>query len=196
MFWKLSWRGSAELKSISTGRTGCVHGRFQPFHNGHLEYVLYAYERVDVLFVGLTNPDPSHLTVEELAPHRHLRKNNPFPYYLRMQFARTALIEAGCADARLRFVPFPLSQLDLLSYYVPDDAVHFVCVFDKWGAGKVERLQAGGFRAEGIRELARRPSGSEIRARLGRGESVAGLVPPILEHQIVSLWPLVQPSVE
>jgi nicotinamide mononucleotide adenylyltransferase len=37
-----------------TKRTiGVVHGRFQPFHNGHLEYVLSAKQKCDFLYVGI-----------------------------------------------------------------------------------------------------------------------------------------------
>lgn len=40
-------------------RYGMIHGRFQPFHNGHLEYALAALSRCSHLIVGITNPDPS-----------------------------------------------------------------------------------------------------------------------------------------
>ena len=38
-----------------------IHGRFQPFHNGHLEYLAGAAERSDEVFVGITNPDPARI---------------------------------------------------------------------------------------------------------------------------------------
>ncbi len=55
---------------------GCVHGRFQPFHNGHLEYVLAAQSRCAFLWVGITKYD---IDVSELSPlgrHSRLRKNS------------------------------------------------------------------------------------------------------------------------
>ena len=30
-----------------------IHGRFQPFHNGHLEYLAGAAERSDEVFIGI-----------------------------------------------------------------------------------------------------------------------------------------------
>ena len=36
-----------------------IHGRFQPFHNGHLEYLRGAAERSDEVWIGITNPDPA-----------------------------------------------------------------------------------------------------------------------------------------
>ena len=41
-----------------------IHGRFQPFHNGHLEYLRGAAECCDELFVGITNPDPARVKPE------------------------------------------------------------------------------------------------------------------------------------
>jgi nicotinamide-nucleotide adenylyltransferase len=49
-----------------------IHGRFQPFHNGHLEYLRGAAERSDEVFVGVTNPDPQRIKEEATDPLRHL----------------------------------------------------------------------------------------------------------------------------
>jgi cytidyltransferase-like protein len=38
-------------------RRGMIHGRFQPFHLGHLEYLRGAAGRCDEIIVGITNPD-------------------------------------------------------------------------------------------------------------------------------------------
>ena len=57
-----------------------VHGRFQPFHNGHLEYLLGAYERSSEVFVGITNPDPLRIRPEASDPLRHLPESNPWSY--------------------------------------------------------------------------------------------------------------------
>ena len=45
-------------------KRGMIHGRFQPFHNGHLEYMRGAAERSDELWVGITNPDPARIMPE------------------------------------------------------------------------------------------------------------------------------------
>ena len=56
---------------------GMVHGRFQPFHNGHLEYLNGAAVRCEEIFVGITNPDPARVLPEESDPLRHLPESNP-----------------------------------------------------------------------------------------------------------------------
>ena len=45
-----------------------IHGRFQPFHNGHLEYMSGAAERSDELWIGITNPDPARILPEASDP--------------------------------------------------------------------------------------------------------------------------------
>ena len=41
-----------------------IHGRFQPFHNGHLEYLRGAAAQSGEVFVGITNPDPQRIREE------------------------------------------------------------------------------------------------------------------------------------
>ena len=41
-----------------------IHGRFQPFHNGHLAYLCGAAARCDELFVGITNPDVRRAAIQ------------------------------------------------------------------------------------------------------------------------------------
>jgi len=61
-----------------------IHGRFQPFHNGHLEYLRGAAASCDELFVGITNPDPWRVKEEPSDPLRHLPESNPFTYVERL----------------------------------------------------------------------------------------------------------------
>ena len=39
---------------------GVVHGRFQPLHLKHMEYILAAKMRCRKLYIGITNPDNLH----------------------------------------------------------------------------------------------------------------------------------------
>ncbi len=64
-------------------RWGMIHGRFQPFHLGHLEYLRLAAERSEMLIVGITNPDPGQIAEEETAQHRHRDEANPYTYFER-----------------------------------------------------------------------------------------------------------------
>ena len=51
---------------------GMIHGRFQPFHLGHLAYLRAAAKRAERLLVGITNPDRARTLAEPADPRRHL----------------------------------------------------------------------------------------------------------------------------
>ena len=82
-----------------------IHGRFQPFHNGHLEYLRGAAERSDEVFVGITNPDPQRIKEEATDPLRHLPESNPFTYVERL-----LMIEAVAKDEGIRRACDPVSR--------------------------------------------------------------------------------------
>jgi nicotinamide-nucleotide adenylyltransferase len=84
---------------------GMIHGRFQPFHDGHLEYLRAAARRSRRLVVGITNPDPSHVRAETTAPDRDREDANPFPYHLRYRMVGAALAAAGIDPADVLRVP-------------------------------------------------------------------------------------------
>ena len=56
---------------------GMIHGRFQPFHLGHLEYLRGAAERCDEVFVGITNPDPTGSGPNRAIPLATCRSRTP-----------------------------------------------------------------------------------------------------------------------
>jgi cytidyltransferase-like protein len=146
---------------------GCVHGRFQPFHRGHLEYALRAKERCRRLAIGITNPDPSWSRVEQTSPHRHEALSNPFTYLERALMVRDSLLSAGLVEREFVVVPFPIQEPGFIRHYAPPGAVHFVRAFSAWEREKVRRLRAHGFAAElldpgRIKEI----SGTEVREAL------------------------------
>jgi cytidyltransferase-like protein len=170
--WTLSGSG-AELPSW-----GCVHGRFQPFHNGHMEYVLHAGRRCERLIVGITNPDPSAVRKEAANPSRHEPASNPFTYFERLLMVRDALL-AGGFDARgFALVPFPIHEPGLISHYVPEGTVHFVRVYSRWEEEKVRRLRNGGATVE-ILDLGeeKKVSGAQVRRLIREGFPWENLVP-------------------
>ena len=85
--------------------SGMIHGRFQPFHNGHLEYLRGAAERSDEVFVGITNPDPQRIKEEATDPLRHLPESNPFTYVERL-----LMIEAVAKDEGIHRARDPVSR--------------------------------------------------------------------------------------
>lgn len=149
---------------------GMVHGRFQPFHNGHLEYVLHAAERCRTLVVGITNQDPSHIHATPANHHRGQPEANPFPYWLRERMIRAALLDHGVPTGSLAIVPFPVLEPDLWEHYVPRGAVHFLRVFSPWEESKVTSLRTAGYRVEVLDEgAAKQETGTEVRRLIRDG---------------------------
>ena len=74
---------------------GFIHGRFQLFHNDHLNYALLAKAQCQKLIVGITSPENATLIREDIDPHRSEAASNPFTYYERFNMVKLALLEAG-----------------------------------------------------------------------------------------------------
>ena len=158
---------------------GMIHGRFQPFHNGHLEYLKGAAQRSDEVFVGITNPDPSQVKPEASDPARHLPESNPYTYVERMLMVKAAAADAGLATERLHVIPFPVNTPELWHAYVPNDVVQYIRLFSDWGGTKLERLQAAGFEVVVLDEGAEKElSGADVRAAIRDGRDWEQLVPP------------------
>src|SRR5260221_14629179 len=80
---------------LMTLATASVHGRFQPFHNEHLEYVLAAKAKCDFLWIGITKYDTTPSEFTPLGRPRERPENNPLTYFERISIVSESLIEAG-----------------------------------------------------------------------------------------------------
>ena len=124
---------------------GFIHGRFQLFHNDHLQYALLAKERCKKLIVGITSPENASLIREEVDPHRSEAASNPFTYYERYNMVKLALLEAGVKREDFEIVPYPIERPEILYNYVPLSATSFFTIYDKWGYEKLHRLSELGY---------------------------------------------------
>jgi nicotinamide-nucleotide adenylyltransferase len=157
---------------------GMVHGRFQPFHNGHLEYLRGAAERSDEIFVGITNPDPTRIKPEESDPLRHLPESNPWSYADRLLMAKAAASDLGLDLGRVHVIPFPVNEPELWPAYVPDDVTQYLRLFSAWGGTKLERMQEAGYEVVILDEGAEKEiSGADVRRALREGAEWESLVP-------------------
>ena len=156
-----------------------IHGRFQPFHNGHLEYLKGAAGRCEEVFVGITNPDPARVKPEESDPVRHLAESNPFTYVERLLMVEAAAQDGGIDLARVHVIPFPVNEPELWAAYVPDDVVQFIRLFSEWGGTKLDRFRDAGYEVVVLDEgSAKEISGADVRAALREGGDWERLVPP------------------
>ena len=181
---------SSDSAQEATGltRLGMIHGRFQPFHNGHLEYLHLARERCETLIIGITNPDPLQTAEEETSKHRHLDGANPFTFTERQLMIREVLADEGVSLDRVIFIPFPVNLPERWRFYVPADAVQYIRVFSPWEQAKVDRLRAFGYRVEILQQgVEKGVEATEIRRRLTAGENWRELVPPGVARTIRAL---------
>lgn len=167
-------------------KIGVVHGRFQPFHIGHLDYVLKAKSLCDFLYVGIANPDPSQTRYSLNSPHRSLRESNPFTYYERQAMIRATLNDIGLSPNEYDIVPFPINIPDLIENYVPIESTFYMTIYDQWGREKKKMLEQTGLTVEVLEEGGRdlkKASGTSIRRLIEENGPWKNLVPlPVFEY--------------
>ena len=159
-------------------RRGMIHGRFQPFHNGHLEYLRGAAERSDEVWIGITNPDPERIKPEASDPLRHLPESNPFSYAERLLMVKAAADDLGLEPASVHVIPFPVNEPELWPAYVPGGVTQYLRLFSAWGGTKLERMREAGYEVVILDEGAEKQlSGIEVREALREGGDWEALVP-------------------
>jgi len=165
-----------------------IHGRFQPFHNGHLEYLRGAADRSEDVFVGITNPDPARIKAERADPLRHLPASNPWTYTERLLMVEAAAEGLGLDARRVHVIPFPVNEPELWPAYVPDGITQYIRLFSDWGGAKLARLRAAGFDVVVLDEgAAKGVSGADVRELLREGGDWERLVPAGVARVIRSL---------
>jgi len=167
---------------------GSVHGRFQPFHNGHLDYVLEAFGRAEFLWVGLTQLfQPRPATSEEAS--RELPASNPLTFWERSDLVQAALVAAGIGSDRFRVTPFPIETPERLHEFVPSGCMCFTTKVNEWNDEKVRRLNRHGFPTTilglSVPDNMRVTSGTEIRRLIRASDpSWARFVPAAVAEAI------------
>jgi len=149
---------------------GSVHGRFQPFHNEHLEYVLSAQRLCDYLWIGITKYDITSTDSNPLGRHRERPESNPLTFFERIGIISEALIESGIDRSKFSFVPFPIETPQRLPDFMPVSIPCYTTICEQWNEEKIEVLKALGY---DVRVLYRRDRKSVSGAAIRR-DIVAG----------------------
>lgn len=179
------------MDDTNTGKlypSGVVVGRFQPFHHGHLEYVLQALGLAEHLYIGITTPGETATPYEPNEPARFGKANNPFSYEEREAMITEALKEAGINLGHITFVHFDPQHITQWHAQVPGDVVYFLLLLGN-EEQKVKDMQAQGLKVHVLdRKENRDHIGSEIRTKIATGEAWEHLVPNAVAEQIKKLW--------
>ena len=76
-------------------KIGLFIGRFQPFHLGHLSAIKQAFNKVNLLYIGIGSAIQSH------------QPGNPFTAAERMEMIENTLFDNKIALERFRIIPVP-----------------------------------------------------------------------------------------
>ena len=145
-------------------KEGSAHGRFQPFHNGHLEYVMAAKERSEFLWIGITKFDIDTTALSPLGRMREKPENNPLTYHQRITMIAAALNENGVPRDEFAFIPFPIETPSKLGQFLPTSVPCFTTVYEEWNREKISVLESYGYQVIVLWERQRKEiSGGEIR---------------------------------
>ena len=150
--------------------TGSVHGRFQPFHNEHLEYVLSAKKLFDYLWIGITKYDITRTDSNPLGRHRERPESNPLTFFERINIVSDALMEEGIDRDQFGFVPFPIETPQRLPAFMPTTIPCYTTICEPWNQEKIDVLKGLGYNVKVLYE--KNPkliSGAEIRKDIVAG---------------------------
>jgi cytidyltransferase-like protein len=170
-------------------RYGLVLGRFQPLHNGHIEYLEAARKLADQLVVGITSPSNDKLVHDSADPNRSQSESNPFSYFDRYQMINATLAAAGWDHDDFAVVPAPINEPDEMLPFMPPTAATtvFITVYDDWGDRKAELMRGLGYQVEILwrrHKNSRLTSGTQLRAALRTGGNWQDFVPPAVARYL------------
>ena len=171
-----------------TQRVACFTGRFQPFHNQHMEVLSALSQKFDRIIIGITNPDIENLFEHAASKHRHTDVANPFSYTSRVQIIKDSISELPELDSiEIEIIPFDLTQPD--SWAVPAETVFALRIFSAWEASKLDLFTGQGFEVLELPAPATKVSASDIREALTTNDSTwHSLVAPGAISTIQQEW--------
>ncbi|MEM4246304.1 MAG: nicotinamide-nucleotide adenylyltransferase [Candidatus Bathyarchaeia archaeon] len=148
-------------------------GRFQPFHNGHLEALKYILERAEEVIVAIGSAQYSH------------DLENPFTAGERVSMIAAALEEAGIGKGRCHLIPVEdVNVHDVWVSHVRSRVPKFDVVYTN-EALTTRLFKEAGVKTEKIPLFNRGAySATEIRRRILKGLDWKALTPPSVFRMI------------
>ncbi len=147
---------------------GLYIGRFQPFHNGHLQAIKYVLENVDELIIAIGSIQDSH------------EIKNPFTAGERHYMIQSALLEAGIPHDRFYIVSIPdIDRNAVWLSHVRTLCTHLEVVYSNNSlVARLTKEYGGSTRLATIPFFNRKSyTATEVRRRILEGENWEELVP-------------------
>lgn len=171
-----------------TQRVACFTGRFQPFHNQHLEVLTALSHKFDRIIIGVTNPDVTNLQEHSASQHRHTDVANPFSYESRVNIIEDSI--AGISElisVEIEIIRFDLTAPE--SWQVPANTVFALRIFSPWEASKLALFSDLDFEVLELTAPESKLSASDIRASLAANDNTwESLVAPEAISTIRNEW--------
>ncbi len=155
-------------------KEAAIHGRFQPPHIQHLEYLLEAKRRCHFLWIGLTRFTPYKRVATPFATHREPPSSNPLSYFERVEAITAALNYAGISRSEFEFLPFPIEEPGDLPNFLNPRIPCFTTVVDGWNERKIELLKSLGYKVEVLINRSGAPEAEIVRGTFIRERALAG----------------------
>ena len=153
-----------------TQRVACFTGRFQPFHNQHLEVLSALSHEFDRIIIGVTNPDLDNLQEHVASQHRHTDSANPFSYESRVKIIKDSITnQIEFSNVEIEIIPFDLDDSE--SWSVPNETVFALRIFSPWEASKLTLFSNLGYKTLELPAPSFKLSASDIRASLEANDS-------------------------
>ncbi len=171
-------------------KLGCVHGRFQPPHLEHLEYIEEALNRCETLIIGITQPNTESLDACGLDPHRAIPSENPLTYEQRCECIRAVLVAKGVSPSRFYFMKFRIDNPDELVKVLSKSVVCYTTIRNSWNINKINVLTSRGYIVEVLwdKQDEAAITGTEIRQRIRlKNPSWKDLVHPVVAESLEAM---------
>lgn len=166
-----------EIEEIKTN--GMIHGRFQPFHVGHLQHLKKALKRVpngQKLYVGITKPFLTDNGTSVGDDHRDNKDSNPYTFEQRKEMILESIRLDPEISERLEdivVIPWPMNNDKELNLIIDamfpnrTEVVQFMNIIpdDGWEYEKQAMLQNLGFKTVNLVDIKqpRITSATEVR---------------------------------
>lgn len=126
-------------------KIGMVHGRFQPFHHEHFEYVLHGIANSELCIIGITQPNIRSVSECEMLPHRGTTEGNPFTFEDRKRMITLSLERWGVAPESYKIIPFEIDNPEIafpaLKKSCSEEITHYMRLFSDWEIHKKELIE-------------------------------------------------------
>jgi len=168
------------------GKVAYYHGRFQPFHLGHLSVVTRGYEECGAIAIGISNPSRgspqslSELDDEAASALKRARQpeRNPWPYWVRALMIQAGLKAANIPLERVIMLPNVRNTgLPPAEFHFPRElAIVYISPREAHNRFAMKRYRSEGWAIRAC-EPTCQISGTEIRTRIHDGRSWLEMVP-------------------